>query len=91
MSANRATQQHHLAALVIDIPVVAFGAGAASAYAAIRVATRERKQDQRERKQDKFNKLIAAHAISFGVVLVTNNERDFISYPGVKIENWINN
>ena len=44
----------------------------------------------RERKQDQLDMLIAAHAISLDVALVTNNERDFISYPGVKIENWIN-
>ncbi|MFP3270837.1 MAG: VapC toxin family PIN domain ribonuclease, partial [Paraburkholderia sp.] len=49
----------------------------------IREATRERKQDQ-------LDKLIAAHALSMDVVLVTNNERDFVAYPGVRIENWLN-
>lgn len=24
------------------------------------------------------------------VVMVTNNERDFINYPGVKLESWLN-
>jgi tRNA(fMet)-specific endonuclease VapC len=32
---------------------------------------------------------IAAHAISAGLVLVTNNEREFRRVGGLKIENWI--
>jgi tRNA(fMet)-specific endonuclease VapC len=27
--------------------------------------------------------------VALGVVLVTNNERDFASYPGLTIENWL--
>lgn len=82
VSANRARERRNLAALIEDIPVQAFGAAAASAYGPIREATRERKKDQ-------LDKLIAAHALSLDVVLVTNNERDFAAYPGVKIENWL--
>jgi tRNA(fMet)-specific endonuclease VapC len=32
--------------------------------------------------------LIAAHAVSTGLVLVTNNEADFKDYPGLVVENW---
>jgi len=32
--------------------------------------------------------LIAAHAKSADVILVTNNEREFERVPGLKIENW---
>lgn len=32
---------------------------------------------------------IAAHARSEGLVLVTNNEREFKKVPGLQIENWI--
>jgi tRNA(fMet)-specific endonuclease VapC len=32
--------------------------------------------------------LIAAHARSLGVTLVTNNEREFKRVPGLRIENW---
>jgi len=82
VSANRARERRSLAALVADIPVVAFDAMAASAYGPIRAATREHKKDQ-------LDKLIAAHAVALKVVLVTNNERDFVVYPGVTIENWV--
>ncbi|CAN0617688.1 protein of unknown function [Burkholderia multivorans] len=33
--------------------------------------------------------LNAAHAVSVDIVRVTNNERDFASYPDVKLENWL--
>jgi tRNA(fMet)-specific endonuclease VapC len=31
---------------------------------------------------------IAAHALASGLVLVTNNEREFKRVPGLKFENW---
>jgi len=36
-----------------------------------------------------MDRLIAAHAVSVGVTLVTNNEADYQDYPGLKIENWV--
>jgi tRNA(fMet)-specific endonuclease VapC len=35
-----------------------------------------------------FDRLIAAHALSLGLTLVTNNERDYADIPGLRIENW---
>ncbi|MDF3079675.1 type II toxin-antitoxin system VapC family toxin [Burkholderia sola] len=81
--ASPARERRHLAALVEDIPVAPFDVAAAQAYGPVRDATRERKKDH-------LDKLIAAHAVSLDVVLVTNNERDFASYPGVRLENWLN-
>lgn len=82
VSANPAQERGNLASLVEDIPVIPFDAAAASAYGPIREATRERRKDQ-------MDKMIAAHAVALDVVLVTNNEKDFASYPGVKVENWL--
>lgn len=33
--------------------------------------------------------LIAAHALSIDCTLVTNNEKEFIRVPNLKIENWV--
>lgn len=35
-----------------------------------------------------FDRLIAAHALALGFVLVTNNVNHFADVPGLKIENW---
>jgi tRNA(fMet)-specific endonuclease VapC len=32
---------------------------------------------------------IAAHCLSLGRVLVTNNEREFLRVPGSSVENWV--
>ncbi|KVA50003.1 twitching motility protein PilT [Burkholderia cepacia] len=81
--ANAVRERRNLADLIEDIPVAPFDAAAAQAYGPVREATRERKRDH-------LDKLIAAHAVSLDAVLVTNNERDFASYPGVRLENWLN-
>lgn len=36
-----------------------------------------------------FDRLIAAHALSLGATLVTNDERDFRDIPGLAVENWL--
>jgi tRNA(fMet)-specific endonuclease VapC len=35
-----------------------------------------------------YDRLIAAHALSLNLTLVTNNERDFADVPGLRVENW---
>jgi tRNA(fMet)-specific endonuclease VapC len=36
-----------------------------------------------------FDRLIAAHALSLDLTLVSNNERDFADLPDLRVENWI--
>jgi len=79
---NPAHERRVLSALAQRIPVVPFDAFAASAYGAIRLATRTRNTDH-------LDKLIAAHAVALNVILVTHNVRDFSAYPDVSIENWL--
>lgn len=76
--ANRA----HLESFIEDVPVAPFDMLPARAYGPTRFASRERSRDA-------LDKLIASHAISLGVTLVTNNESDFLAYPGLKVENWV--
>jgi tRNA(fMet)-specific endonuclease VapC len=36
-----------------------------------------------------YDMLIGAHARSEGLILVTNNEREFARMPGLRVENWV--
>jgi tRNA(fMet)-specific endonuclease VapC len=63
------------------IPAQPFDTEAAIRYGELAAAIRDRRRDVLDR-------LIAAHALSLGVVLVTNNEADFNFYPGLTVENW---
>ena len=75
-------ERKNLAALIELIEVKSFDVSAACSYGPVRKATRERKSDH-------LDKLIAAHAIALGATLVTKNERDFVAYPALIIENWV--
>jgi len=35
-----------------------------------------------------FDRLIAAHALALGFILVTNNAKHFSDVPGLAVENW---
>jgi tRNA(fMet)-specific endonuclease VapC len=63
-------------AFVAAIPVFPFDDAAARAYA------------RNPFKRGRFDRLLAAHALSLGVTVITNNEADFADVPGLKIENW---
>ncbi|MCB1962859.1 MAG: type II toxin-antitoxin system VapC family toxin [Rhodocyclaceae bacterium] len=82
VASNPGRERANLASLIEDIPVAPFDASAGVAYGPIRQATRDRKTDH-------LDKLIAAHARSLDVTLVTNNVRDFARYPGITTENWL--
>jgi tRNA(fMet)-specific endonuclease VapC len=41
------------------------------------------------RRRDALDRLIAAHAISVEATLVTNDEKGFRGYAGLKVENWV--
>lgn len=39
-------------------------------------------------KRARFDRLLAAHAVSLNAAVVTNNPSDFADIPGLKVENW---
>lgn len=80
-TSNRAQDERVLQALTSRIPVLSLDKAAAESYGVLRAALRERSRDAMDR-------LIAAHAVSVGLTLVTNNEADFRDYPGLQVENW---
>ncbi len=81
---SQAKNQAALDNLLEDLLVAPFEARAARAYGPLRAANRERNKDA-------LDKLIASHALSLDVTLVTNNEADFHGFTGLTVENWVNN
>lgn len=63
-------------AFLAAIPILAFDDAAARAYATLPF------------KRARFDRLLAAHALSVGATVVTNNRKDFADVPGLKVENW---
>lgn len=69
-------KQEVLDAFIRAIPIVDFDEAAAREYARLPF------------KRARFDRLLAAHALSIGAIVVTNNEEDFADVPGLKTENW---
>lgn len=65
-----------LDAFVAAIPILAFDEAAAREYAKLPF------------KRARFDRLLAAHALSIGATVISNNEADFADVPGLKVENW---
>lgn len=69
-------RQDVLDAFVRVIPILPFDDAAAREYARLRF------------ERARFDRLLAAHALSLGATIVTNNEADFSDVPGLRLENW---
>lgn len=65
-----------LDAFVQQIPVLPFDEAAAREYARIPF------------KRGNFDRLIAAHALSLDLTVISRNIKDFANVPGLKTENW---
>lgn len=63
-------------AFIRAIPILEYGEAAAREYAKLPF------------KRARFDRLLAAHALSIGATVVTNNEADFADVPGLVVENW---
>jgi len=58
------------------VPILPFDEAAARTYAKMPF------------KRARFDRLLAAHALSIRAIVVTNNEADFADVPGLVVENW---
>ncbi len=65
-----------LDAFVEAIPIMPFDEAAAREYARLPF------------KRARFDRLLAAHALSIGAIVVTSNVADFADVPGLMVENW---
>jgi len=66
----------YLEAFIEEVPVLPFDQLAARVYATLPF------------KRASYDRLIAAHALSLGLTLVTDNERHFADVPSLRVENW---
>lgn len=74
---NQPPAFEQLRAFVEEVPVLDFDYKAALAYATIPF------------KRASYDRLIAAHALSHGLIVVTHNVDDFRDVPGLRVENWM--
>ncbi|MFP3897116.1 MAG: type II toxin-antitoxin system VapC family toxin [Anaerolineales bacterium] len=83
-SEHRRKNAKALQQFLLPLVVTTFDEGAAEVYGEIRAAL-----EKEGLPIGAMDMLIAAHALSAGVVLVTNNEQEFARVPGLLIENWV--
>ena len=76
--------RYALKQFIAPLEVVRFEQGAAVIYGIIRAQL-----EQEGQPIGSMDLLIAAHARSLNVRLVTNNESEFKRVPGLRIENWV--
>jgi len=65
-----------LEAFLGEVPALDFDIAAARAYANLPF------------RRASYDRLIAAHALSLGLTVITDNERHFADVPGLRVENW---
>jgi len=65
-----------LDSFIEEVPIVEFDEAAARCYAELPF------------KRGNFDRLIAAHALSLGLTVISRNTRDFADVPGLKVEDW---
>jgi tRNA(fMet)-specific endonuclease VapC len=82
-SALRTQNLHTVQQFAGRLDLLPFSANAAAHYGQIRAALR-----RVGRLAGVHDMLIGAHARSEGLVLVTNNVREFERMPGLQVENW---
>jgi tRNA(fMet)-specific endonuclease VapC len=69
---------------VKDIAIVPFDEAAGDRFAEVAAALARRGEPI-----GAFDTLMAAHALSLGLTVVTNNTRHFSRVPGLRLENWV--
>ena len=77
---SRAALEH----FVVPFQVLPFGASATRAYGYIRAHLQRSGAPI-----GPLDTLIAAHALSLDLTLVTNNLREFVRVPGLRTEDWM--
>ena len=69
--------------LAQEVRCVDFDVDAATTYGEVRTAL-----EKRGRPLGAYDMLIAAHALALGLILITDNEREFKRVKSLALENW---
>jgi len=80
-SSNIANNMHIVKGFMARVNVLDFDANAARQFGRL-------KRELKGQLIGAYDLMIAAHARSLGLILVTNNIREFRRVPGLQIENW---
>jgi len=86
VSKSSRPEQNRLALtqFIAPLEILSYGDEAAQYYGDIRAHL-----EKQGTPISSLDMLIAAHALSIACTLVTNNEKDFIRIPNLKIGNWV--
>lgn len=82
-STNPAKNEQSLLKFLLPLSILPFETAAASEYGEIRTYLQKQGTPI-----GPLDMLIAGHALAEGLILVTNNIREFERVPGLKLENW---
>lgn len=83
-SARRAENLMAIEYFVARLEVLPFGDKAAAHYGQVRAEL-----ERAGMPSGPHDMQIGAHARSEGLIIVTNNVREFIQMPGLRVENWL--
>ncbi len=83
-SSNPAKNEQALLRFLVPLSVLPFGTAAASEYGKIRAYLQSLGTPI-----GPLDMLIASHARAEGMILVTNNVREFERVPNLELENWV--
>ena len=83
-SKNRMSNKQRLEEFLTPLEILPYDGAAASIYGEIR-----HNLEMQGKPVGPLDLLIAAHALSRNLVLVTNNEREFRRVKGLKVQNWL--
>lgn len=84
-STHRKENQQRLEQFTAPLEILTYDEMAAGAYGYIRFQL-----EKDGHPIGPLDLLIAAHALSQNLILVTNNDKEFRRITGLKVENWIN-
>ena len=83
-STNPAKNEQSLLKFLLPLSILPFGTAAASEYGEIRTYLQNQGTPI-----GPLDMLIAGHARAEGLILVTNNVREFERVQGLKLDNWV--